>query len=85
MFRHSENKMESNIQCSSNFEIYSSIKTFFQSLLSDPNPLSPANPEASSMYVENRAEYNRIVSELVKKTWEDEEGDEQQYYINYRY
>ena len=33
-----------------------------QSLLSDPNPNSPANSEAARLYTEDRREYNRRVS-----------------------
>jgi ubiquitin-conjugating enzyme E2 A len=36
-----------------------------QSLLSDPNPNSPANSEASKLFIEDRAEYIRRVQECV--------------------
>ncbi|CDJ56630.1 hypothetical protein EMWEY_00021080 [Eimeria maxima] len=39
----------------------SAILTSIQSLLSDPNPSSPANQEAARLYAENRREYNRRV------------------------
>ena len=43
----------------------SSILTSVQSLLSDPNPASPANAEAAALYSNNRAEYERRVRECV--------------------
>eukprot|EP00892_Ulva_mutabilis_P002835 jgi/Ulvmu1/12552/UM090_0039.1 len=43
----------------------SAILTSVQSLLSDPNPNSPANTEASKLYQEDRATYNRRVKEVV--------------------
>eukprot|EP01069_Polyplicarium_translucidae_P004254 Polyplicarium_translucidae@DN2535_c0_g1_i2.p1 len=39
----------------------SAILTSIQSLLTDPNPNSPANSEAARLYSENRREYNRRV------------------------
>ena len=36
-----------------------------QSLLGDPNPSSPANEEAASLYRDNRREYTRRVRDLV--------------------
>ncbi|KAH9260887.1 hypothetical protein BASA82_001085, partial [Batrachochytrium salamandrivorans] len=39
----------------------SSILTSIQSLLTDPNAASPANPEAAKMYVENPKEYRKRV------------------------
>jgi len=52
--------------------IYSvaSILTSIQSLLTDPNPASPANPEAAHMYNTNRKEYNRRVRRVAQKTVE---------------
>lgn len=44
------------------------ILTSIQSLLSDPNPNSPANSEAARMYNENRREYNRRVQEVVERS-----------------
>ncbi|KAK8793522.1 hypothetical protein WA158_004881 [Blastocystis sp. Blastoise] len=38
-----------------------------QSLLTDPNPSSPANYEASRLYNENRTEYDRRVRETIKE------------------
>jgi len=43
----------------------SAILTSIQSLLSDPNPNSPANSEAARLYSENRREYNRRVQQCV--------------------
>ena len=37
------------------------------SLLSDPNPASPANREAAILYNTNREEYNKTVREFVEK------------------
>ena len=36
-----------------------------ESLLTDPNPLSPANYEAARLYTENRTEYNRRVKQVI--------------------
>ena len=47
----------------------SSILTSVQSLLSDPNPSSPANAEAAALYSNNRAEYERRVRECVEASW----------------
>ncbi|EIE25156.1 hypothetical protein COCSUDRAFT_22502 [Coccomyxa subellipsoidea C-169] len=47
----------------------SAILTSIQSLLSDPNPNSPANSEAARLYSENRKEYNRRVKEVVQASW----------------
>lgn len=41
------------------------ILTSIRSLLSDPNPLSPANTKAAQLFVENRREYNRQVAACV--------------------
>jgi ubiquitin-conjugating enzyme E2 A len=48
------------------------ILTSIQSLLSDPNPNSPANSEAAKLFVEDRREYNRRVKEAVEATWKDD-------------
>ena len=45
------------------------ILTSIQSLLSDPNPASPANAEAAQLYQENRREYDRKVRETVEASW----------------
>ena len=47
-----------------------------QSLLSDPNTSSPANPEAARLYDENRREYEKKVKEIVKESWEEEDDDD---------
>lgn len=47
----------------------SAILTSIQSLLTDPNPNSPANSEASKLYVENKGEYNRRVKAVVEESW----------------
>jgi len=51
------------------------ILTSIQSLLTDPNPNSPANVEAAKLYQENRREYDRKVMEFVETSWsaDDEE------------
>lgn len=50
------------------------ILTSIQSLLSDPNPASPANAEASQMYERDRREYNKRVQEVVESSWMDDPG-----------
>lgn len=55
------------------------ILTSIQSLLSDPNPASPANAEAAQLFQDNRREYNRKVREVVEATWAEggaADGDE---------
>ena len=44
-----------------------------QSLLSDPNPASPANAEASQLYERDRREYNKRVRVVVEASWMDDE------------
>lgn len=48
------------------------ILTSIQSLLTDPNPNSPANVEAAKLYQENRREYDRKVMEFVENSWQDD-------------
>ena len=43
-----------------------SVLLSIQSLLTDPNPDSPANTEASQLYVSNRREYNKKVKSLIE-------------------
>ncbi|OAO17207.1 ubiquitin-conjugating enzyme E2 [Blastocystis sp. ATCC 50177/Nand II] len=43
----------------------SAVLLSIQSLLTDPNPLSPANYEAARLYTENRTEYNRRVKQVI--------------------
>lgn len=40
-------------------------------MLSDPNTSSPANVEASTLYKDNRKEYQKRVREIVELSWED--------------
>ena len=49
------------------------ILTSIQSLLSDPNPASPANAEASQLFDKDRREYNRRVKEIVENSWLDDD------------
>eukprot|EP00030_Apusomonadida_sp_AF-17_P001978 a2202_458.p1 GENE.a2202_458~~a2202_458.p1 ORF type:complete len:187 (-),score=79.97 a2202_458:83-598(-) len=53
----------------------SAVLCSIQSLLSDPNPASPANAEAAQLFQDNRREYNRKVREVVEASWE-EGGDD---------
>jgi len=48
----------------------STILVSIQSLLTDPNPSSPANPEAANLYTNNREEYNRRVRKCAMKSIE---------------
>lgn len=47
------------------------ILTSIQSLLTDPNPASPANAEAARLFHENKREYHRRVRACVEASWED--------------
>jgi len=47
------------------------ILTSIQSLLTDPNPNSPANAEAARLYRENKREYIHRVKECVEASWKD--------------
>eukprot|EP00768_Dysnectes_brevis_P000662 gnl/Dysnectes_brevis/1145_a1279_4518.p1 GENE.gnl/Dysnectes_brevis/1145_a1279_4518~~gnl/Dysnectes_brevis/1145_a1279_4518.p1 ORF type:complete len:182 (-),score=44.09 gnl/Dysnectes_brevis/1145_a1279_4518:55-600(-) len=51
-----------------------SILTSIQSLLTDPNPASPANAEAANLFVSDRHQYEQRVRESVKQSWEDLSG-----------
>ena len=60
----------------------SAILTSIQSLLSDPNPDSPANSEAAKLFSDDRRAYNRRVQEVVEATWtytkeDDEDFDDE--------
>lgn len=44
---------------------------FFQSLLDEPNPNSPANSQAAQLYQENKREYEKRVSAIVEQSWND--------------
>ena len=52
-----------------------SILTSIQSLLTDPNPSSPANVEAAKLYNDNIQEYNKKVKECVEKSIAEAEED----------
>eukprot|EP01025_Chloroclados_australasicus_P037902 TRINITY_DN3877_c1_g1_i2.p2 TRINITY_DN3877_c1_g1~~TRINITY_DN3877_c1_g1_i2.p2 ORF type:complete len:191 (-),score=15.32 TRINITY_DN3877_c1_g1_i2:493-1065(-) len=54
------------------------VLTSIQSLLSDPNPNSPANSEAAKLYQEDRREYNRRVKEVVLRSL----GEDQRWCIS---
>jgi len=45
----------------------SSILISLQSLLSDPNPDSPLNPELAKLYLSNRSDYERAVQNACAK------------------
>lgn len=49
----------------------SSILTSIQSLLTDPNCSSPANPTASQMYLTDRAAYNKKIRRIAEKSLEN--------------
>lgn len=48
----------------------SSLLTSIQSLLTDPNPASPANPDAAQLYQGDRQAYNQKVRRLARKSLE---------------
>jgi ubiquitin-conjugating enzyme E2 A len=48
----------------------STILTSIQSLLTDPNPASPANPESAQLYQSDIQAYNRRVRLCVRKSLE---------------
>ena len=54
------------------------ILTSIQSLLTDPNPNSPANSEAARLYTENRKLYERRVKEMVETSWQDDDEEEEE-------
>ena len=54
----------------------SSVLVSIQSLLTDPNPQSPANTEAARLYTENRPEYVRRVRQCVEDSWGQEGGQD---------
>lgn len=47
----------------------SAILTSIQSLLDEPNPNSPANSLAATLYQENRREYEKRVAAIVEQSW----------------
>lgn len=54
-----------------------SVLTAIRSLLADPNPLSPANMIASNMFKDNRNLYEKKVKEIVEKSIQMAEEDEE--------
>eukprot|EP01097_Dermamoeba_algensis_P004822 TRINITY_DN309_c0_g1_i2.p1 TRINITY_DN309_c0_g1~~TRINITY_DN309_c0_g1_i2.p1 ORF type:complete len:159 (+),score=12.76 TRINITY_DN309_c0_g1_i2:73-549(+) len=46
----------------------STILTSIQSLLTDPNPASPANPEAAQLFMKDKKEYKKKVRRYAQKT-----------------
>ena len=51
------------------------ILTSIQSLLDEPNPISPANAEAANLYQTNKREYKKKVETTVQQSWESLEED----------
>ena len=47
-----------------------SVLISVRSLLSDPNPESPANQNAAEVYEKNKEEYYRRVRATVENSWE---------------
>ena len=47
------------------------ILTSIQSLLTDPNPNSPANSLAAQLYKENKREYDKRVKATVESSWDE--------------
>ena len=45
------------------------VLTSIQSLLCDPNPDSPANSEASRLFLEDKAAYSQRVRQCVESSW----------------
>lgn len=54
-----------------NKQCFTNVFFFFQSLLSDPNPNSPANSMAAQLYKENRREYEKRVKACVEQSFID--------------
>ena len=46
------------------------LLTSIQSLLTDPNCTSPANPEAASLYTKDRPAYNKRVRKIAQRSVE---------------
>lgn len=44
-------------------------RVYYQSLLDEPNPNSPANSQAAQLYQENRREYEKKVLAIVEESW----------------
>ncbi|MCQ2817762.1 MAG: ubiquitin-conjugating enzyme E2 [archaeon] len=49
------------------------ILASIQSLLSDPNPASPANVEAARLFTEEKEEYEKKILQCVEDSWKMEE------------
>jgi len=45
------------------------VLTSIQSLLCDPNPNSPANSEAATLFRDSMREYNKRVQLVVENSW----------------
>ena len=60
----------------------SAILTSIQSLLSDPNPNSPANSMAAQLFKENRREYEKRVKACVEQSWCDDWNEDSSYQWN---
>lgn len=55
----------------------STLLVSIRSLLTDPNPASPANSEAAMLYQNHRRDYERRVREYIdQQIMEDEDNDE---------
>jgi len=50
------------------------ILTSIQSLLTDPNPNSPANTEAAKLFQENKREYTKRLKEIVERSWKEDDN-----------
>lgn len=61
-----------NTQWSPVFDAHAVLKSI-QSLLTDPNPSSPANFQAAQLYRNNIQEYNKKVKECVENSQNEEE------------
>eukprot|EP00922_Rhytidocystis_sp_ex-Travisia-forbesii_P029175 GHVS01042727.1.p1 GENE.GHVS01042727.1~~GHVS01042727.1.p1 ORF type:complete len:163 (-),score=23.46 GHVS01042727.1:188-676(-) len=48
----------------------SAVLTSIQSLLNDPNPNSPANPEAARIFTEDKTAYSMHVLKCVEDSWD---------------
>ena len=65
------NRDSSSFRWSPTYDV-SAILTSIQSLLSDPNPNSPANSMAAQLFKENRREYEKRVKACVEQSWCDD-------------
>jgi len=55
----------------------STLLVSIRSLLTDPNPASPANSEAANLYINHRREYERRVREYIdQQIMEDDDNDD---------